>query len=173
VDELACRAAAAWWVAAIRKVRAERAAIEPEMTKAAVMCALAEVAMRADGILRNLATEGRLARFGAELDRRLRDTDPGEWGATLSVDYHPEELLAEAAEAAGIDASQFPRKTRMRVYDDHVTAKAGYGSRHRLIWSSAEYGNPDCEDQEWDDEGPNGPLCKQAKWHDGRHDWEA
>lgn len=171
-SEVASRAAVEWWVAAIRAVGPEAPEIRSDMTTPEVTLALSAVSLHDAHISRNRVTEERLAAFAAELDRRLRHADPGDAGVLLAVDYEPQGFLAEVADATGIDPSQFPRKTRMWVKDDHVVLRAGYGSRWRLIWSSPEYESPDCRERDWNDDGPIGVPCGQAMWHDGRHDWE-
>lgn len=49
---------------------------------------------------------------------------------TLSTDYHPEKLLAEAATEAGIPHSAFSWKTDVSFYSPtHVSVKAGYAAQ--------------------------------------------
>jgi hypothetical protein len=54
---------------------------------------------------------------------------------TLSVDYHPGELLREAADKAGIDDFAFPCKSVMWIDDKKVEAKCGYGADSKIIAS--------------------------------------
>lgn len=49
----------------------------------------------------------------------------------LHVDYHPDRMLLEAAEHAGIDSKCFPCKTSTWITDDY-TAKASYQYRGEL-----------------------------------------
>ena len=47
---------------------------------------------------------------------------------TLNCDYHPCEILHDAASAAGIDESVFPWKVSTQTTEDSVCVKDGYGS---------------------------------------------
>ena len=49
-------------------------------------------------------------------------------GFWLCVDYGPCQLLADAAEAAGIDESVFPWKTDMWFHDGGVRVRCGYAA---------------------------------------------
>ena len=46
----------------------------------------------------------------------------------LYVDYHPDRVLAEAANEAGIDEMSFPWKTGVHIRNDKVTVSDGYGT---------------------------------------------
>lgn len=72
---------------------------------------------------------------------------------TLSVDYGPEQILAEAAQAAGVGLRRFPWKTSMWIYSDHVTVSAGYQAQTVLVWASDEWlsTRPDCTSQHYDE----------------------
>lgn len=58
----------------------------------------------------------------------------------LDVDYHPDRLLSEAAQAAGISGNNFPWKTVMWIVEDEETkeikilVKAGYGAEQKQIY---------------------------------------
>ena len=50
------------------------------------------------------------------------------WGTLLDVDYAPNEMLANAATAAGIDLMVFPCKSWSRINQDNTAVAAmGYG----------------------------------------------
>ncbi len=55
----------------------------------------------------------------------------------LDVDYHPDRILYEAAQKAGITSdSCFPWKTTMRVSKDYVSVSAGYAAPHEKLWEA-------------------------------------
>jgi hypothetical protein len=56
-----------------------------------------------------------------------------EYHLTLSVDYHPDEILAESVREAGISTEVFPCKTCMWIDSKRVSAKRGYGAQERII----------------------------------------
>ncbi len=59
------------------------------------------------------------------------EKDDPQWGSalrTICVDYGPEQILADAAEVAGISRLRFPYKTVMWVSPGSVEVALGYGS---------------------------------------------
>ncbi|MEI7674131.1 MAG: hypothetical protein WCI60_00130 [bacterium] len=59
----------------------------------------------------------------------------------VSVDYHPDQILADAAKTAGIevdDISTFPWKTEMIIYDESVLVSEGPGAEFVQIWPPVE-----------------------------------
>lgn len=64
----------------------------------------------------------------------------GAYGRSLGVDYHPDRLLADAAEAAGIGAPmlRFPCKTMMWVNPGQVEVAKGYGARPVTIYRAEQ-----------------------------------
>jgi len=63
------------------------------------------------------------------------------WGSSLrcfGTDYHPDVVLAEAAEKAEIDAIslRFPIKTLMWINPGEVTVSRGYGAKSEVIYPS-------------------------------------
>jgi len=55
----------------------------------------------------------------------------------LSVDYWPDYILQEAAEAAGINCS-FPVKTMMCISAGKVTVACGYGAPDKVIYPTCQ-----------------------------------
>lgn len=56
---------------------------------------------------------------------------------SLSVDYHPCEILSRAGEKIGLDdMTSFPWKTWMNISDEIVEVSEGYGAPRKTIWSS-------------------------------------
>lgn len=69
-----------------------------------------------------------LDKFGDELRERLLNPSGNFYEhLTLDVDYGPCRMLRESAEAVGLQV-QFPWKTIMHVYNDHVRVSCGYGA---------------------------------------------
>jgi len=55
----------------------------------------------------------------------------------VSVDYHPDQILADAAKTAGIevdDISTFPWKTEMIIYEESVLVSEGPGAEFVQVW---------------------------------------
>ncbi len=92
--------------------------------------------------------------FGRELSSRLpaflkkgawKDAEEGDSGVgsmcrVLAVDYGPDTLLREAAEAAGIRAGSgdlcFPIKTVMWINPGRVSVSYGYGAKEEVIFEA-------------------------------------
>lgn len=118
---------------------------------------------------------GSVTAFVPELASTVREHMHPKYGVTLSVDYGPEGLLAEVAQAAGVPFARFPWKTRMSVHDQYVTASRGYRAPTVLVWASEEWlaHRPTCDRQKWDearqDQDYNGDpwACSQPLYHDG------
>lgn len=56
------------------------------------------------------------------------------YGIALSVDYHPDDTLAECAFHAGLPRIHWPWKTTMHVRPDAVEVSYGYGAQMVQIW---------------------------------------
>lgn len=70
--------------------------------------------------------EAKLDAFRDRLEAALLDESIRPYDRSgLHVDYHPDEILAQAAEGTKI---RFPCKTNMWVYNDHIGVSAGYGA---------------------------------------------
>lgn len=72
-----------------------------------------------------------LDRFGEALKPRLMnqyESPHGKfWKTYLNVDYHPDQVLADAAKEAGLDMP-FPLKTNMGLTEADVSFSMGYGA---------------------------------------------
>lgn len=169
---LAAEPAARWWADRVRAVRAESDGLHPGLTNRQALAQTMGIALRAQAIDRARVDDGVIDGFAAELCRLIAAAVGGK--LRLCVDYHPDGLLAEAAENAGLDQVLFPGKTRMIVHPDHILAKAGYSAPWGLLWSAPGWRHPACGIQDWpDDSGdPTGPECAHPRWHGGRHDWQ-
>jgi hypothetical protein len=81
-------------------------------------------------------TQEQLDKFGEKLTELLTNAQPRgrephvsmRHVTYLSIDYHPDETLSQAAEFAGISHARFPIKTSMRVAQDYVAFSMGYGA---------------------------------------------
>lgn len=117
------------------------------------------------------------AAITAELDKQAQrialrpDSEDQEPSTHLGIDYGPDPILADAAEAAGVHTSRFPSKTNMWVSPQYVTASLGYGAPTTLIWSAPDWRRPTCGQQRYD--GPSGEAeprdeqCGRLRYHDG------
>lgn len=107
----------------------------------------------------------------AEFAARYPDKPASSPSVGLFTDYHPDKILADAAEVAGVSLTRFPVKTGMRVYADHVIASLGYGSPYRLVWSAAGWARPPCGTWRMDgsDVHPALEVCSLPSYHDEPH----
>jgi hypothetical protein len=76
-------------------------------------------------------TEDKLIVFQNKLSKLIRKCDDNYMH--LSVDYHPDKLLSEAAAEADIEM-EWPCKTTMWLYKDKIELRAGYGSPIKTIF---------------------------------------
>lgn len=102
----------------------------PENIQSQMQCMTA--ALIADKLPKNNTPEV-LSKFGQELKKFLmgsecirNDTQFTRIVNYLSVDYHPDSVLREAAERSGL-RMEFPWKTHMQLTNDFVWVKNGYG----------------------------------------------
>lgn len=78
------------------------------------------------------ADEEKLQKFKTILIQKLGEKDKYgsfAWMHGLHVDYGPDKILADSAKDAELKV-QFPWKTNMYIYRDHVGVSAGYGAKH-------------------------------------------
>ena len=72
----------------------------------------------------------RIVRFEQLLSEKIQTEIADERGVTLKVDYHPEDLLAEAWEESSTEADRgfgrFPWKTQITVYKDRIVLDDPY-----------------------------------------------
>lgn len=81
---------------------------------------------------KNAPTKDQITKFEQLLTDELMKLDSTR-EISLYCDYHPDEILYNAAEAAGINAICFPYKTGMLISGDKIKAKVGYGSSYSEI----------------------------------------
>ena len=70
-------------------------------------------------------------RLQSEYDDKIVNRKFSHFG--LGTDYGPTLELAEAAQAAGINNLNFPFKTWMNIFKDHVEVSDGYGAAYTRI----------------------------------------
>jgi len=89
---------------------------------------------------KNKPTAEALSKFAEELKKYLINKttyipetqkivldSEGCYRTSLSVDYHPDFTLGQAAENAGVSTDSFPWKTSMYLMGDHLSLSYGYG----------------------------------------------
>lgn len=85
--------------------------------------------------------------FRNNLAKSIAEELKTSYNCILSVDYHPCEILAEAAAKIGITGmSDFPWKTSMIISYSSVQVKQGHGAEFKTIWpyeleNDIEHGN--------------------------------
>ena len=73
-------------------------------------------------------------KFEARLAEVIREKVEKTGYLTLSVDYHPDFILATVASETNVNESGFPWKTTMWVYPTEVSVRAGYGAPVEVIF---------------------------------------
>jgi hypothetical protein len=172
VNRDAAKAAADWWADRVRSVRPETDGLHPGLSRERAFTATAQIALRGAAIDAAPAVDDQTAQAFASALADLVAASKYEM-VRLAVDYSPDQLLTQAADAAGADRARFPGKTAMRVRADHVIAKAGYRAPWLLVWSAPGWEHPPCGVQDWPEgsDDPVGPECGLPRWHEGGHDW--
>jgi len=165
--EAAARAAAEWWAEQIgapvfRAIRGD----EPDRQSQD----FGAMTMMLGTILadRHPIREGQGEKFVTILAAAIAEgLDRNDYGLNLGVDYGPDRMLAEAAEAVGIHTGRFPYKTHMWIKCDHVTAALGYGAKSRLIWSAPDWERPTCGQHEYDANfNALDGVCVKPRYHE-------
>ena len=88
---------------------------------------------------RDRNTPEKIEKFKESLIRKMKEAYENavkhysNYQLVLSIDYHPDEILSEAAKEAEIDDMVFPCKTVMWVDAKKVSAKCGYGAQPKII----------------------------------------
>ena len=82
---------------------------------------------------RKKPTEEQLNTFWAEVVKGIEEF-PYDCEIDLYCDYGPGFILKDAANKAGIDHHNFPFKTGMRVSENEVRVKEGYGKPYSVLW---------------------------------------
>lgn len=125
------------------------------------------------------APADRRERFVAELARRVEKqleerADRPHFAVTIGVDYGPDPILADAAEAAGVPTGAFPWKTVTWTHYTHVVASLGYGAPSALVWQAEDWERPACGAGKYGDEYEREPWkCSALRYHDGEHVFDA
>lgn len=133
ISDEALAAAAEWWAKAI-----DRPKFDNGGTDEANMLSRMLMTIQAQPV-----TEAQLDTFKTRLIELLREKSPVESlrpDLCLHVDYHADQVLCDAADAAGIQHENFPWKTVMWIDADgggKVTVRHGYGAETQLV-----YGDP-------------------------------
>lgn len=164
------RAAAEWWAERVgapthRMVRAEERDFRSDFAELTMLT----VAHR------NPVPDGAGSAFADALEK-VYDELLVKWDGrvSLGVDYGPDMVLAEVAQAHGIHPSRFPIKTNLWAYPDHVTASLGYHGQIRLVWAAPGWVRPTCKSITYDERTHKfgDDLCSLPLYHDGDHgDW--
>lgn len=122
------------------------------------------------GDKRELFVKALSSKISGALERMSKHSDDPR--VTLGVDYGPDMILSEAAEAAGLFRPNFPWKTMTWAYSTHVVVSLGYGGRNVLLWQSSDWVRPNCNAGKYDDNWDRLPWkCSSLAYHDGEHDF--
>lgn len=122
------RIAAAWWSAFLRGKPAPLDNGDRESGLATVIGMLAQAhEPKPDEVAAQAFEDALCAAFEA----------PGFYG-TVGVDYHPDRVLSDAAQKAGVKLSMvtLPWKTCMWIKPDRVTVRCGYGAATQVLWEA-------------------------------------
>jgi len=147
-------AAANWWIDQMsgNKQNWDNGAFEPggakDMEQAAMMTLLGNLAANTarDRIHTGqfeIFRETLITSIKEEYERKMewaKENSPdriesGWCNVGLHTDYHPEGILRDAAEKAGIDGQAFPCKTGMWISDKKVSVSLGYGADTEIIFN--------------------------------------
>jgi hypothetical protein len=127
-------ASGAWWASTLRKPEFENGGTDPANMFTKVMAR-----MMSDD---NPQNEGALEVFAGKLAKNVNEAlkHESDYGVTLSVDYHPDMMLSDAAVEANLSINEFgwPWKTCMRITRNHVTVSAGYQADWETIWGVSD-----------------------------------
>ncbi len=119
-------AAAMWWAQVLQDPKLDNGDDNP-MT--AVLAALTKESTPSQ-------PTDRLEKFKELLIIKLNERVT-EYGLSFGVDYHPDIILLECAEAAGLQTglTDWPWKTHMWVSQTKVSVSYGYGAEAQVIWN--------------------------------------
>lgn len=130
ISDEALAAAADWWAKAIQRPKFDNGG-----TDDANMLSRMLMYIQAQHI-----PEPLVEAFRKKLTEMMRERTPAGspyLGLTISVDYDPDLILREAADATGIPHGNFPWKTVMWLEPDgggQVTVRHGYGAETQLVF---------------------------------------
>lgn len=130
------KAAAKWWADQLRGgAKLDNGATDPANVMARGLA----------GMLQKQEASGRTPQsidlFEAALARRFEAIDGARcWGSIAGVDYHPDRILSEAADEAGINLgmASLPWKTSMHCREgDKITVHCGYRAPEEVVYDPA------------------------------------
>lgn len=124
------QAAGRWWARAVLQANFDNGASDHRNRAAQLMALTGSLGQR-NSVER---TVGGFANALGDLSRR-RDI------RLIGVDYHPDEILVEAAELSGMPANSmltFPWKSHTSISDGIVVAKLGYDGVTKQVWPPIE-----------------------------------
>lgn len=130
ISDEALAAAADWWAKSIRQPHFDNGGTDRANVFAQV---LAHMQVQR-------VTEEQLERFKKRLAELMRERSPLSSDypdLCIATDYHPDPILCDAADAAGIPHGNFPLKTVMWINgkgEGHVVVRAGYSASEQTIF---------------------------------------
>lgn len=125
-NELILNRAAKWWADALRNPKFDNLGDGPASAQERMTSGLA--GMMASSIHKT-PTDQNLEKFQKELAKSLATPrGSGFFEQSLHVDYGPDQILANAATAAGLEKIQFPWKTGMWIDSNSFSVRYGYGA---------------------------------------------
>lgn len=132
----AARVATAWWVEGV---------IQPVFAQHYPGKVWSDRVLAGSGWAQDLPTgSDGLVRFAEVLERRIVEQfrEYPLSAVNLDVDYHPEGMLADALEEAGVDLV-LPFKTGLSVFTDHIMGifRAGWP---QVLWHTEDWERPLC-----------------------------
>lgn len=132
ITEAGIKAAAEWWADRVCKPVFHGLSDEERKDRSNDGYVMAE--MMASLLAKPVDSQQR-EDFIKALSDAIREMNGECYKLQLFVDYHPTLMLADAADKAGIDHSNFPWKSGMHFHDDgKVTAWCGYGTQDVVIY---------------------------------------
>lgn len=128
-------AAAMWWTSILRDPKLDNGDDSPMMAVITTLSKEHHPAQPEDGL------ELFFLHLSGYLNDKLGEMNPDSYevryGIGLSVDYHPDQVLAECATVAGLrlGISDWPWKTHMTVKPDEVSVSYGYRAQPEVVWT--------------------------------------
>lgn len=84
-------------------------------------------------------SDEQLQKFFKLLKNRVIKEMKSNRNVNLSVDYYPDEILAEVARECGISNSAFPCQTSMWIDEKQVVVSNGYGAEQQEIYNTKNF----------------------------------
>lgn len=110
--------AASWWAARLQKLHHDNGAKDSTNVMAMLFADMIAIDHR--------PTNDQLVKFRSALEDCIKRE--GRNYISLSCDYSPNSILAEAAEKAGINSCVFPYKVSTHIDGDKFIVRDGYGA---------------------------------------------